>query len=95
MILEKETDKTNKVIGLAYKPGEGLPRVVVKGHGEIADEIIKAKRLGSGPRVIKNKELVDLQVQHLWHWIKQEKKNNNLILIIYLIKLILKLKLKN
>lgn len=32
----------------------------------------------NNPEDIKNKELVDLQVQYLWQWVKQEKKNNNL-----------------
>jgi len=53
-------DKTmQKVIGLAYKPGEGLPKIVVKGHGKIAEEVIKNRLLGSGVKVIKNKKLVD------------------------------------
>ena len=55
----QESDSNKKVIGLAYKPAEGLPKVVVKGRGKIADEIVKSKKLGAGPRVIKNKELVD------------------------------------
>jgi type III secretion system FlhB-like substrate exporter len=47
-----------KVIGLQYEPGVGLPRVVVKGSGQIAEEILKRRSL-TGPKVIKNEELVN------------------------------------
>jgi len=48
-----------KVVGLEYKKGEGLPRVILKGSGKIADSILKSRRLGSGPAVVENKDLVD------------------------------------
>ena len=57
--MEGEAHLAKKVIGLAYKPGEGLPKIVVKGHGKAAEEIMKKKSLGYGPRVIKDKQLVD------------------------------------
>ncbi len=52
-------ESVKKVVGVAYEPGEGLPRIVLKGHGAIADEIVKSRPLGSGPALIKNKQLVD------------------------------------
>lgn len=57
--MDSENKTLQKVIGLAYKPGEGLPKIVVKGHGKVAEEVIKKRLLGSGVKVIKNKELVD------------------------------------
>jgi len=57
--MKNEDKKTNKVIGLAYEPGKGLPKIVVKGHGKIADEILKKRPLGSKVDVIKNSQLVD------------------------------------
>jgi type III secretion system FlhB-like substrate exporter len=48
-----------KVVGLQYEPGKGLPRVIVKGSGCIAEELLKKRSVGSGPKVFKNKELVD------------------------------------
>jgi type III secretion system FlhB-like substrate exporter len=32
----------NKVVGLKYDPEQGLPRVILKGSGKLAEEIIAA-----------------------------------------------------
>lgn len=52
-------EKIKKVVGLQYEPGEGLPRVIVKGSGRIAEEILKKRPLHNGPKVFKNQQLVD------------------------------------
>ena len=54
-----EKPEFKKVIGIQYKPGEGLPRVIVKGSGKIAEEILKQNSASYGPKVIKDKALVD------------------------------------
>jgi flagellar biosynthesis protein len=48
----------SKVVGLAYEPGVGLPHIVLKGSGEVADEILKQGRELGAP-VVHNKELVE------------------------------------
>jgi len=52
-------EKLTKVVGLQYEPGEGLPRVIVKGSGRVAEEILKKRPLYKGPKVFKNQQLVD------------------------------------
>lgn len=58
-MMNRDNKTIQKVIGLSYKPGEGLPKVVVKGHGVSASKIINDRPLNSNVKVIKNKELVD------------------------------------
>lgn len=48
-----------KLVGLKYAPGEGLPRVIVKSSGKVAEEILAQRPLMHGPKVIKDKNLVD------------------------------------
>lgn len=47
-----------KVVGLKYTPGEGLPTVILKGSGKIADEILKSRNALNSHKVIENDELV-------------------------------------
>ena len=50
-----------RVVGLRYDPGEGLPQVVLKGAGPLAEELL-ARRIGLGsrsPPVIKDAALLD------------------------------------
>lgn len=54
-----ENDKLNKVVGLRYRPDQGLPRVVVKGSGETARQILKNRPIFGGPRIFKNAELAE------------------------------------
>lgn len=49
----------NKVVGLKYEVGEGLPKVIVKGSGKIAEAIIDKSKTINGPKIIESKELVD------------------------------------
>jgi flagellar biosynthesis protein len=50
--------KLTKVVGLAYEPGEGLPQVMLKGVGPVAEELI-ARRRSAGAPVVRNSELVE------------------------------------
>jgi len=54
--MENEHDK--KVVGIAYEPGKGLPRVVVKGNGPMADEILRARDPADGPLLVKDPQLL-------------------------------------
>ena len=51
-------ETSDKVVGLAYEPGEGLPQIVLKGSGSMAEEILKRGREIGAP-VVHNEELVD------------------------------------
>lgn len=46
-----------RVIGLKYDIGEGLPRVILKGSGRLADDIIRQRDAINGPPVVRNEKL--------------------------------------
>ncbi len=48
-----------RVVGLQYEPGAGLPQVILKGSGKIADEIVRKSARGAGPTVVQDAALVD------------------------------------
>lgn len=47
-----------RVVGLAYEPGQGLPKVVLKGSGAAADEIVEQGRRQTVP-VVNDEQLLD------------------------------------
>lgn len=47
-----------KIVGLKYEKGHGLPRVILKGHGQLANEILRKRNEVQGPPVVKNERLV-------------------------------------
>jgi flagellar biosynthesis protein len=49
-------------VALAYRAGDAAPRVVAKGRGELADEIIRRAR-AAGVYVHESRELVGLLLQ--------------------------------
>lgn len=53
------TEPIRKVVGLRYEPGVGLPQLIVKGSGYLAEEILKQRDPHNGPPVIKDKQLLD------------------------------------
>ena len=56
--MENAQDKgPKKVVGLSYVPGSGLPKVVVKGHGELAERILEYRKTLAGPPVVKDEKL--------------------------------------
>lgn len=48
-----------KVVGVKYTPGEGLPTVILKGSGKIAEEILNKRNSVNSHKVIEDKELVE------------------------------------
>ena len=53
----EDNAKPKQVVGLKYDIGDGLPQVVLKGSGKIAEEILRTRSLVNGPAVIENAEL--------------------------------------
>lgn len=53
------TAEQKKVVGLRYEPAEGLPQVIVKGSGKMAEEILRQGAGDEGPMVVKDKALLD------------------------------------
>lgn len=56
------SDARSSAVALAYAEGDGAPRVVAKGRGLVADEII-ARARGAGVFVHESPELVALLMQ--------------------------------
>lgn len=48
-----------KVIGLEYQPQSGLPQIILKGSGPLAEEILKQRLLTGKQTVFKNPELTE------------------------------------
>ena len=53
-----ENAKPKQVVGLKYEVGQGLPQVILKGSGEMADAILRKRDLVNGPAVVKDAPLV-------------------------------------
>lgn len=52
--------RENKVVGLRYRPDEGVPQVILKGAGDMAETLVaEARNLETPPLIVRNKELVD------------------------------------
>ena len=49
----------NKVVGLKYEQGAGLPQVIVKGSGKMADAILRRRDQIDGPMVVKDAQLLE------------------------------------
>jgi flagellar biosynthesis protein len=47
-----------RVVGLRYQPDEGLPEVILKGAGPLAEELLR-RRTPRGPPVVKDEALLD------------------------------------
>ena len=47
-----------RVVGLRYEPDDGLPEVILKGAGPLAEEILR-RRSTQGPPVVKDEALLD------------------------------------
>jgi len=57
---EERNPRSKRLVGLAYEPGEGLPRVMLKASAMHAEEILRTHRRGGSdaPALVKNPELV-------------------------------------
>ncbi|KAF0215260.1 MAG: flagellar biosynthesis [Geobacteraceae bacterium] len=60
--MKNRNGKTRKAAALAYKEGDYAPRVIAKGHGQIAEAII-AHAKEAGVYVHESSELVNLLMQ--------------------------------
>jgi flagellar biosynthesis protein len=54
-----KNDKPIRVVGLQYDPEDGLPIVTVKGSGPLADTLLRATLNVTGPRVVRDPELLE------------------------------------
>lgn len=59
---QADTERRASAVALAYQEGDGAPRVVAKGNGLIAQEIIKRAK-DAGIYVHQSRELVALLMQ--------------------------------
>ena len=60
--MTEESDNSpapKRVVGLQYEPGQGLPQVILKGSGKIAEEIVRRGEHGDGPTVVHDPALAD------------------------------------
>lgn len=51
-------DEPRKVVGLRYRREEGLPRVILKGSGRLAEEILARGARSDGPPVVQKPEVL-------------------------------------
>lgn len=56
--MSSDRAKPKQVVGLKYEVGQGLPQVILKGSGEMADAILRGRDLVAGPAVVKDAGLV-------------------------------------
>jgi flagellar biosynthesis protein len=52
-------EKRTKVVGLAYSRREELPKVVVKGCGEMAERLLRERDWLHGPAVVEDPKLAE------------------------------------
>jgi type III secretion system FlhB-like substrate exporter len=51
---------TRRLVGLRYQPGIGLPQVIVKASGELAEEALRQRaQLARAPAVVRNDALLE------------------------------------
>jgi len=54
-----ETSPT-RVVGVRYEPGEGLPQVILKGSGPVAEAILQQRPLYGAPTIVKDEKLLEM-----------------------------------
>ncbi len=55
----ENSQRPSRVVGLKYDPAQGLPQIVVKGSGYLADEILRRRDWLKQQPLVKHPELVD------------------------------------
>lgn len=55
----EEPKKIRKVVGLEYSPGAGLPQIMLKGSGRMADELLWRHSKRGPTKVIQDAELTE------------------------------------
>ncbi len=48
-----------RVVGLRYEPDDGLPQVILKGAGPLADALLRRDGAGRHPPVVKDEALLE------------------------------------
>lgn len=56
---EDKASTPTRVVGLRYRPEEGLPQMVLKGSGEMADEILRRRDWLREQPVVRDPQLVE------------------------------------
>jgi flagellar biosynthesis protein len=54
----QEPARTRRVVGLRYVPEDGLPQVILKGSGPLADALLARRDRHLGPQVVRNEALL-------------------------------------
>ena len=54
--MDERADK--RVVGLKYQAEEGLPRVILKGSGKLADDILEVQKKPGSPPLVKDERLL-------------------------------------
>jgi type III secretion system FlhB-like substrate exporter len=55
-----EANEPLRLVGLKYEPAEGLPQLVLKASGEIAEEVLRRRRNATyAPPVVRNAALLE------------------------------------
>jgi type III secretion system FlhB-like substrate exporter len=58
--MSAETNEPLRLVGLKYEPAEGLPQVILKASGEVAEEVLRRRRYATyAPPVVKNPALLE------------------------------------
>lgn len=57
-VVEVEQTPIRRVVGLSYEPDKGLPQVILKGSGPLAEEILKRRGPRVGVQVVRNEALL-------------------------------------
>ena len=57
-VVEGEHAPIRRVVGLSYEPDKGLPQVILKGAGPLAEEILKRRGPRVGVQVVRNEALL-------------------------------------
>jgi flagellar biosynthesis protein len=55
----EQDGQQKRVVGLRYEPGEGLPQVILKGSGQMADEILRRRDWLRQQPMVKDTALVE------------------------------------
>lgn len=54
-----EGDRIKRVVGLKYEPGHGPPKVLLKGAGKTAEQVIDRARQLSGHKIVEDEKLLE------------------------------------
>lgn len=56
---EDNAKRPQRVVGIKYDPAQGLPQIVVKGSGYVADEILRRRDWLKQQPLVRHPELVE------------------------------------